>query len=373
MLNATTSFSQALLIHVDFKDLRQSEDLEEFKLLAESAGLSICEIVRSSRKAPNAKYFIGTGKLEEVKSLLANETISLIIFNHNLSPAQARNLEAVLDCRVIDRTELILDIFAQRAKSFEGMLQVELAQLKHLATRLVHGWTHLERQKGGIGLRGPGETQLESDRRLIKKRIATIDKRLEKVEQQRQQNRRSRKNKAIPCVALIGYTNAGKSTLFNRLTRSETYVADQLFATLDPTLRRCYIPGKSEIIMIDTVGFIRHLPPTLIKAFKATLEETLQADLLIQVIDGHDPKRHEHKEEVMSILKDLGADDLPMLQVYNKLDLMPDEIPHIHRDENGKPLKLRLSSKTGSGIDLLYQALGELLNFPDHHSDVAEY
>ncbi len=351
----------ALLIHVNFHDSEKSEDLEEFKLLTLSSGLTPHHIIQASRAIPTAKYFIGTGKLTEIKNLLNHDPVSVVLVNHNLSPAQSRNLEQVLQCRVIDRTELILDIFAQRARTFEGMLQVELAQLKHLSTRLIRGWTHLERQKGGIGLRGPGESQLETDRRLIRKRIATINQRLDKVAEQRSQNRHSRKTHGMPCIALVGYTNAGKSTLFNRLTRSDAYVADQLFATLDPTSRRCYIPELGNVIMIDTVGFIRHLPPDLIKAFKATLEETLQADLLLHVIDRHDTKRHEHKEEVLSIIHELGAGAIPILQVNNKLDLLPDLEPSTQYDENGRPIKVQLSSRSGAGIPLLYAALKALL------------
>ena len=352
----------ALLIHVNFNAAEKIEDLEEFKLLVQSSGLIPRHIVQTTRNHPTAKYFIGTGKLTEIKELLNHDPVAVVLVNHNLSPAQSRNLEQALGCRVIDRTELILDIFAQRARTFEGMLQVELAQLKHLSTRLVRGWTHLERQKGGIGLRGPGESQLETDRRLIKKRISTINSRLDKVAEQRNQNRRARQNQRTPCVALIGYTNAGKSTLFNRLTRSEVYVADQLFATLDPTSRRCYIPELGNIILIDTVGFIRHLPPDLVKAFKATLEETLQADLLLHVIDQHDSKRHEQKEAVTGIINELGAGDLPMLEVYNKIDLLPDAVAETRYDENGKPVKVRLSSRSGEGIPLLYAALKDRLD-----------
>ncbi len=357
--------NKALLIHVNFNAPEKIEDLEEFKLLVHSSGLIPHHIIQTTRQTPTAKYFIGSGKLSEIKELLNHDPVSVALVNHNLSPAQSRNLEEALGCRVIDRTELILDIFAQRARTSEGMLQVELAQLKHLSTRLVRGWTHLERQKGGIGLRGPGEAQLETDRRLIKKRISTINSRLDKVAEQRNQNRRARQKQSTPSVALIGYTNAGKSTLFNRLTRSEVYVADQLFATLDPTSRRCYIPNLGNIILIDTVGFIRHLPPTLIKAFKATLEETIQADLLLHVVDKHDPKRHEHKEAVLSIIQELGAEELPILEVYNKLDLVPDAVAETYYDENAKPIRVQLSSRSGAGIPLLYTALKDLLITPD--------
>ncbi len=354
--------NKALLIHVNFHAAEKIEDLEEFKLLVQSSGLIPHHVIQTTRQNPTAKYFIGTGKLDEIKELLNHDPVFVVLVNHNLSPAQSRNLEAVLGCRVIDRTELILDIFAQRARTFEGMLQVELAQLKHLSSRLVRGWTHLERQKGGIGMRGPGESQLETDRRLIKKRIATINARLDKVAEQRNQNRRARQNHRTLCVALVGYTNAGKSTLFNRLTRSKVYVANQLFATLDPTSRQCYIPELGNIILIDTVGFIRHLPPDLINAFKATLEETLQADLLLHVIDRNDPLHQEHKETVLAIIQELGAGNLPILEVYNKLDLLTDAVAETQFDENNKPIRVQLSSQSGEGMPLLYGALENLLD-----------
>ena len=281
-----------------------------------------------------------------------------MIFNHSLSPSQERNLEKLLCCRVIARTGLILDIFAQRARSFEGKLQVELAQLKHLSTRLIRGWTHLERQKGGIGLRGPGETQLESDRRMLNARIKVINHRLEKVERQRNQGRRSRQRADVPTVALVGYTNAGKSTLFNALTGAEAFVADQLFATLDPTLRRVDVQGFGPMVLADTVGFIRHLPHDLVAAFRATLEETCKADLLLLVVDSQDQQKHEHIEQVNAVLEEIGAQDIVQIRIYNKIDLGDDE-PRIEYDENGKVERVWVSAVTGAGLDLLGSALTE--------------
>ncbi|HHW1841568.1 TPA: ribosome rescue GTPase HflX, partial [Pseudomonas aeruginosa] len=264
-------------------------------------------------------------------------------------------------CRVLDRTGLILDIFAQRARTHEGKLQVELAQLEHMSTRLVRGWTHLERQKGGIGLRGPGETQLETDRRLLRVRIRQIKQRLEKVRSQREQARRGRKRADIPAVSLVGYTNAGKSTLFNALTASEVYAANQLFATLDPTLRRLQLDDLGPVVLADTVGFIRHLPHKLVEAFRATLEESSNADLLLHVIDAYEPERDAQVEQVLAVLGEIGANELPMLEVYNKVDLLPSVEPHIQRDDSGKPVRVWLSAQTGEGLDLLRQAIAELL------------
>ena len=306
------------------------------------------------------RSFIGSGKLEELRALLAAHEAELVIFNHGLSPSQQRNLERELKCRVLDRTGLILDIFAQRARTHEGKLQVELAQLEYVSTRLIRGWTHLERQKGGIGLRGPGETQLETDRRLLRGRIKSIHKRLDKVRSQREQNRRARARAEIHSVSLVGYTNAGKSTLFNALTQSDVYAADQLFATLDPTLRRLEIEDVGPVVMADTVGFIRHLPHKLVEAFQATLQEAAEATLLVHVIDAADPDRELNVEQVERVLEEIGADDVPVLKVMNKIDIL-DSAPRIERDGEGLPEVVWLSAQQGKGLDLLHQALTERL------------
>jgi GTP-binding protein HflX len=313
------------------------------------------------RQRPTAKYLIGSGKVAELRELVQAEQADLVIFNHVLTPSQERNLERVFECRVLDRTGLILDIFAQRARTHEGKLQVELAQLGHMSTRLVRGWTHLERQKGGIGLRGPGETQLETDRRLLRIRIGQIKQKLEKVRSQREQARRGRKRADIPSVSLVGYTNAGKSTLFNALTDSDVFAADQLFATLDPTLRRLEVDDLGPIVLADTVGFIRHLPHKLVEAFRATLEESSNSDLLLHVIDAHEPERLAQIEQVLVVLGEIGAQDLPMLEVYNKVDLLEGVEPQIQRDAEGRPQRVWLSARDGRGLDLLRQALAELL------------
>jgi len=352
---------RALLVHVDFSKDSDPEDLDEFKELALSAGAEIISIVTSSRAKPDPKYFVGTGKVEEITQIVQAEDIHIILFNHTLSPAQERNLERAFKCRVLDRTGLILDIFAQRARTAEGKLQVELAQLDHMSTRLVRGWTHLERQKGGIGLRGPGETQLETDRRLIRKRIKIINEKLEKVKMHRAQGRRSRQKAMIPTLSLVGYTNAGKSTLFRCLTAAAVYVADQLFATLDPTLRRLELPEYGNTILVDTVGFIRHLPHPLVESFKATLEETLEADLLLHVIDVHSESRVSQMEQVNDVLTQIGAESIPQLLVYNKIDLLENEQPHLEYDAHGQVAKVWISAQTGEGIDLLHQAIAKRL------------
>ncbi len=357
-----SSQEKVILVHIDFPQNDSfTDDLEEFKMLAYSAGANVIEIITGSKKTPEPKYFVGLGKAEEIKQAVAAHHADLVLFNHPLSPSQERNLEKLFQCRVLDRYGLILDIFASRARTFEGKLQVELAQLQRLSTRLVRGWTHLERQKGGIGLRGPGETQLETDRRLIRDRIRHIEQRLEKVKSQRLQSRRTRRRSAIPTVALVGYTNAGKSTLFNRLSQSEVYVADQLFATLDPTLRRIELPHAGVIIIADTVGFIRHLPHELIEAFSATLEETRDADLLLHVIDVHDDEKHSNIEQVNLVLTQIEANNVPQLMVYNKIDLTANNQPHIERDEQNKPKQVWISASQNIGIDLLLKALTELL------------
>jgi GTP-binding protein HflX len=351
---------RVILVHLHLRDVNPPPDLQEFHDLAFSAGAWVIESVTVNRRVPDAKYFIGSGKVAELKEIVRTKNIELVLFNHTLSPGQERNLERALQCRVLDRTGLILDIFAQRARSYEGKLQVELAQLKHLASRLVRGWTHLERQKGGIGLRGPGETQLEVDRRLIKMRIKYIKERLEKVKSQREQGRRARSRASFPAVSLVGYTNAGKSTLFNVLTGSEVYVANKLFATLDPTLRSVEIPPIGKIILADTVGFVRNLPHDLIEAFQATLEETQQADLLLHVIDSQDEDREAHIAEVEAVLEEIGALAVPRIEVYNKIDLS-ETSAHSERNEEGRLVKIFVSATQHLGLDILKEALAEIL------------
>ena len=350
----------AVLVHIDFQDEQEREDPGEFLELVRSAGAEPATLMQGSRRRPDPRTFIGSGKVEELRERLAVHHAELVIFNHGLSPSQERNLERALKCRVLDRTGLILDIFAQRARTHEGKLQVELAQLEYMSTRLVRGWTHLERQKGGIGLRGPGETQLETDRRLLRGRIKAIHKRLDKVRSQREQNRRARARAEIPSVSLVGYTNAGKSTLFNALTASEVYAADQLFATLDPTLRRLEIPDVGPVVMADTVGFIRHLPHKLVEAFQATLQEAAEATLLVHVIDCADPDREQNVAEVNKVLAEIGADAVPCLRVMNKVDLF-DSAPRIERDGHGVPEEVWLSARDGRGLELFAQALSERL------------
>jgi GTP-binding protein HflX len=355
------SGERAILVHIELAREADRENPRELEELALSAGADPVEFLTGSRADPSPKFFLGKGKVEELGELVRLHQAELVIFNHSLSPAQERNLERELQCRVLDRTGLILDIFAQRARTHEGKLQVELAQLEHMSTRLVRGWTHLERQKGGIGLRGPGETQLETDRRLLRARIKSILKRLEKVRKQREQGRRARKRSEVPTISLVGYTNAGKSTLFNRLTTAGVYAADQLFATLDPTLRKIDLADVGPAILADTVGFIRHLPHKLVEAFRATLQETTEASLLLHVIDSHDEERLGQIEQVEAVLQEIGADELPVLQVYNKIDQLPDPQPRIDRDENGVPWRVWVSAVTGEGLDLLLAAISERL------------
>lgn len=348
----------AVLVHVDLQSEGHREELQELRELARSAGARVVGTVTGSRAAPESKYFVGSGKVEEIAECAKLGGAQLVLFNHTLSPSQERNLERALQCRVLDRTGLILDIFAQRARSFEGKLQVELAQLRHLSTRLVRGWTHLERQKGGIGLRGPGETQLETDRRLLGNRIKQIKKRLKKVHEQRNLGRRARRKAEVPTVSLVGYTNAGKSTLFNRLTDAHVLAADQLFATLDPTLRRVTLPSNESLVLADTVGFIRHLPHDLVEAFRSTLEETAQASLLLHVIDAADEERDAYIEQVGDVLDEIGARQVPQIQVYNKIDLLG-IAPRVDRDEQGGVVRVWLSAESGAGIDLLRQILAD--------------
>ena len=347
---------RALLVHINFLHRPDQDDLAEFVELVGSADVEHVELIGGSRVQASAKTFIGKGKLEEIAGQVEALTIDVVLFNHSLSPSQERNLEAALKCRVLDRTGLILDIFAQRAQSFEGKLQVELAQLKHLSTRLVRGWTHLERQKGGIGLRGPGETQLETDRRLLGKRIKYLNNRLGKVSRQREQGRQSRTKAEIPTVSLVGYTNAGKSTLFNALTDAEVYTADQLFATLDPTLRKLPLTEQQTIILADTVGFIRHLPHDLVAAFRATLVETREADLILHVVDSADDNRQEKIVAVNRVLDEVGAGDTPQLMVYNKIDLSGIK-PRIDVDDQDNPWRIWLSAISRIGFDQLYDVL----------------
>lgn len=348
----------AVLVHIHFNRQRDEESLAELDLLARSAGALPVARVTGSRRSPDPALFVGKGKAEEIRRILKDSGAELVLINHIISPVQERNLERALECRVIDRTGLILDIFATRAESHEGKLQVELAQLRYLSTRLIRGWTHLERQKGGIGLRGPGETQLETDRRLLGQRIKSLRTRLEKVRKRRSQRRKARKKIPVSTVSLVGYTNAGKSSIFNYLTGAGVYQADQLFATLDPTMRRLDLPNAGHIILADTVGFISHLPHTLVKAFHSTLEEVSDAALLLHVVDRSSDRRSENIEQVNEVLKEIDAADIPVIMIFNKVDLV-DREAGLERNKDGVITKVWLSASTGEGMEYLQQAVDE--------------
>ena len=361
MFERPRSGERAVLVHASPDGLPEDSEREEFAELARSAGAVIASELVSSRRRPDPRFFIGKGKLDELKTLIRANDAELVISSAALSPSQERNLERELKCRVLDRAGLILDIFAQRARSFEGKLQVELAQLRHLSTRLVRGWTHLERQKGGIGLRGPGETQLETDRRLIGRRIRQLKEKLEHVDTRRSMNRRNRMRAEIPTVALVGYTNAGKSTLFNALTDADVYVQDQLFATLDPTVRRLDLPEGGHVILADTVGFVRDLPHELIAAFRSTLQEAREADLILHLIDASDPNRWQRVRQVNSVLKQLDAEQVPQIRVYNKIDKL-DRGPRITNNRAGEGRAVWLSALSGEGLPMLKEAISRRLS-----------
>jgi GTP-binding protein HflX len=364
MLDRPESTDTVILVSIDFNEPDYEESLYELRQLVTTAGLNITGTIESKRSVPDAKLFIGSGKADDLKVMLEASETKLVAFNHDLSPSQQRNLERFLSVRVVDRTGLILDIFAQRAKSHEGKLQVELAQLEHLSTRLVKGWTHLERQKGGIGVRGgPGETQLELDRRQLRSRIKQLREKLTKLKSQRGMQRRARKRSNLMAVSLVGYTNAGKSTLFNRLTRADIYAADQLFATLDTTSRKMHLPelegyGSVPVVLSDTVGFIKHLPTTLIEAFGATLEEAAQADLLLHVVDMASSNREAQVAQVNKVLNDIDADKVQQVLILNQIDRLDCE-PGFDRDEYGRIVRIRVSAKTGEGMDYIRLALQE--------------
>ena len=349
---------KAVLVALNFGEPDNEESLEELRRLTESAGVTVRAVVQGKRSRPDAALFAGIGKVDEVGQALRDTDSGVAIFNHDLSPAQQRNLERHLQSRVVDRTSLILDIFAQRAQSHEGKVQVELAQLERLSTRLIRGWTHLERQKGGVGLRGPGETQLETDRRLIGKRVKSLKEKLTKLTRQRHTQRRARTKNAVLSVSLVGYTNAGKSTLFNRLTHADAFVADRLFATLDTTSRRMFLPEAGQLVLSDTVGFIKQLPHGLVVSFRATLEEAVQADLLLHVVDASSAARDSQIEQVNSVLTEIGAAQSPQILVMNKIDVagLP---PRVERDEYGKISRVWISAASGDGLDLVRQALIE--------------
>lgn len=362
MFERPRSGERAVLVRVGFGGPPEPEDLEEFTQLALSAGAEPVATLTGRRDRPDPRYFVGSGKADEIRVAAEDSNAEVILVDHALSPSQERNLEKLIGRRVLDRNGLILDIFAQRARSHEGKLQVELAQLKHIATRLVRGWTHLERQRGGgIGNRGPGETQLETDRRLLGQRVRVLTKRLEKLQLQRETGRRARVEIPIPSVALVGYTNAGKSTLFRAMTGAETYVADQLFATLDPLVRRVRLAGGTEVVLADTVGFIRELPHELVAAFRSTLTEAREATLLLHVIDASDPRREEHIGEVNKVLEEIGAGGIPQIRVYNKIDRL-ETAPRIEFDGEGEAARVWVSAAKSAGLELLRDAIAARLS-----------
>jgi GTP-binding protein HflX len=360
MFERRRAAERVVLVRLGLGHAVQPEDLEEFEQLARSAGAQPVATITGRRERPDSRYFVGTGKAQEIADVARAQQADLILVDHPLSPSQERNLEKLSGLPVLDRSGLILDIFAQRARSFEGKLEVELAQLKHLASRLVRGWTHLERQKGGIGLRGPGETQLETDRRLLAARVRSLTRRLERLKQQRDTGRNARAEIPVPAAALVGYTNAGKSTLFRALTGSDVYIADQLFATLDPTVRRLRLPGGAAIVLADTVGFIRELPHELIAAFQSTLQEARSAHLLLHVVDASDPRRDEHIEQVDKVLQEIGAGDIEQLRVYNKIDRIGVP-PQLERDAQGRATAVWIGAAAHTGLDLLRDAVAERL------------
>lgn len=348
-----------MLVSVDFGEADYADSLHELEQLGLSAGLVLRGTLEGKRNTPDAKYFIGSGKAEELKLMMQATDAGVAVFNHDLTPSQQRNLERVLEARVVDRTGIILDIFSQRAQTHEGKLQVELAQLEHLSTRLVRGWTHLERQKGGIGVRGgPGETQLELDRRMLRVRVKQLREKLDKLKQQRGMQRRARKRSNVMTVSLVGYTNAGKSTLFNRLTKADIYAADQLFATLDTTSHKMYVPECGTVVLSDTVGFIKHLPHALVEAFGATLEEAAQADLLLHIVNTASENRDEQIVQVNKVLHEIGASEVPQILVHNQIDKLG--LPsNVTRDEYGRIVAIHASAMTGEGMDLIRLAMAE--------------
>jgi len=372
MHESTTAPNTAILVSLDFGAPDYAESLEEFRLLVESAGVNAVALVGGKRQKPDPKLFAGSGKVDEIALMVEEREIPLVIFNHDLSPAQMSNLATALNARVIDRTMLILDIFALRAQSHEGKVQVELAQLKYLSTRLAGMHQDMGQQKYAVGARGPGETQLELDRRKLDKRVVLLNDRLEKLRKHRQVLRKSRDRSEVLSVSIVGYTNAGKSTLFNKMTRANVYAADQLFATLDTTARRVFIEGTGQVVLSDTVGFIRHLPHGLVAAFRSTLEETAMADLLLHVVDANSPERHDQVAEVNKVLHEIGAQNIPQILIYNKIDLQ-DMPAGVKRDEYGKIVSLNLSAKTGAGIDELRTALAEVRDAQKHETPVQQW